>query len=205
MTAARKTDGEPAMMRDDGVKTWQWVDDSDAATEPAAAEDYQTAFQFVQALAAELSSGRIDLPTAPDVASRVHQALEEDDLSNTRVTRVIANDPGLAANVLALANRRVGARGTPITDLKLAVTRVGPDRVRTAALPYVLEKMRGTRAHEHIRGDLAKLWERSMLVAAIARAIAARTSCVPPDMALLAGLLHNVGGVYLLARAQKHP
>lgn len=192
-------------MRDDGVETqWPWVADV-AIGEPAGAEDFQTAFEFVRALAAELSTGRIDLPTAPGVASRVHQALEDDGLSSTLVTRVITNDPGLAANVLALANRRADARGTPITDLKLAVTRVGPDRVRSAALPYVLEKMRATRALEPIRADLDKLWEQSTLVAAIAHAIAARTRCTTPDVALLAGLLHNVGGVYLLARAQQHP
>jgi HD-like signal output (HDOD) protein len=156
-------------MREDGLQTpWQWVRD-DATRAPAGAADYRTAFRFVQALAAELSSGRIDLPAAPDVASRVHQALEDDDLSSTRIARV------------------------------------GADLIRGAALPYVLEKLRAMRRHEHMRADLEQLWGRSTLVAAIARAIAVRTGCAPPDVALLAGLLHNLGSVYLLARAQHHP
>lgn len=182
-----------------------WNDDADAG-EASASNDFQTAFSFVQSLAQELSRGRVDLPTCPEVASGVQQALGSSaDLSSTLVTRVIASDAGLAANVLALANARHGARSRrPFTDLKLAVTRVGPDHVRSAALPYVLEKLRGAQSHAKIRDELARLWERSTLVAAIARVLAAGTGAAPPDVALMAGLLHNVGSVYLLARAEKH-
>lgn len=184
--------------------SWHWLPEATAVA-TTAVEENQTAFEFVQSLAVELSSGRVDLPTCPDVATRVHQALDESDLSNTLVTRVIASDAGLAANVLALANRKTATRGAkPLTDLKVAVTRVGPDNVRSAALPYVLGKIRSAQTHEHLSADLAALWERSTLVATIARVIAARTGAAPPDVALLAGLLHNIGSVYLLARADKH-
>lgn len=183
---------------------WHWLPEEERK-ETTAAEDRQTAFEFVQSLAAELSRGRVDLPTCPDVANRVQQALDEGDLSNTLVTRVIASDARLAVNVLALANGKATSRNAkPYTDLKLAVTRVGPGNVRSAALPYVLEKIRSAQAHEHIREDLAQLWERSTLVAAIARSLAVRTGAAAPDLALVAGLLHNIGSVYLLARATNH-
>ena len=201
--------------------TWEWVSEDGAAasagltgTQDAAApsaDDYRTAFAFVQSLAAELSRGRVDLPTCPDVASGVREALDRgDELSNTMVTRVITSDAGLAARMFSQVNGTSGsgaARGgqrRSFVDLKLAVTRVGPDKVRSAALPYVLEKLRSAQSHEHIRDELAKLWERSTMVAAIARVLALRTQAAPPDVALLAGLLHNVGSVYLFARADKH-
>lgn len=187
---------------------WEWTDDVAArgTTDHAGDDAYHTAFGFVQSLAAELSRGRIDLPTCPQVASGVQQALDGDEsLSSTMVTRVISSEAGLAANLLALVNAGQGARSRrPLTDLKLAVTRVGPDQVRSAALPYVLEKLRSAQAHEHIQAELAELWERSTLVAAIARVLAARTGAAAPDLALMAGLLHNVGSVYLLARAERH-
>lgn len=188
---------------------WEWVPEpaeSAPANDDAANRD--AAFAFVRSLATELSRGRVDIPTDPDVANGVQQALgpQERDLSNTFVTRVISSDPGLAANVLALANGKTGARsGHPALDLKLAVSRVGRDRVRSAALPYVLEKLRSAHAHENIRSELARLWQHSTLVAAIARILATRTRATAPDMALLAGLLHNVGAVYVLARAGEHP
>ena len=200
---------------------WQWVTDDVGAGTPGAdrpddvttpgADDYSTAFAFVQSLAAELSRGRVDLPTCPDVVSGVREALNSgDELSNTLATRVITSDAGLAARMFSQVNSNAasgagrGGHRRSFVDLKLAVTRVGPDKVRSAALPYVMEKLRSAQAHEHIREDLAKLWERSTMVAAIARVLASRTQAAPPDVALLAGLLHNVGSVYLLARAEKH-
>jgi HD-like signal output (HDOD) protein len=193
------------MAVDNSVRTsWSWLPD-ETGTGQALVDDNQSAFEFVQFLAAELSRGRIDLPTCPDVANRVQNALDVDDLSNTLVTRVIAADAGLAANVLAIANGKANARGArKFTDLKLAVTRVGPDQVRSAALPYVMEKIRSARAHEYLSPDLSRLWERSTLVAAIARVLAVRTGAAAPDVALMAGLLHNIGSVYLLARSDKH-
>lgn len=193
------------MVADNRVCTaWGWLPEDPAAAQ-ATVDEHQTAFEFVQSLAAELSRGRVDLPTSPDVAQRMQQALHEDGLSNTFVTRVISADPGLAANVFALANGKADARGArPFTDQKLAVTRVGSDNVRSAALPYVMEKLRSAQAHAHLGEDLARLWERSTLVASIARVLAERTAAAPPDVALLAGLLHNIGAVYLLSRAEKH-
>jgi HD-like signal output (HDOD) protein len=193
------------MAVDNSVRTsWSWLPD-ETGTGQALVDDNQSAFEFVQSLAAELSRGRVDLPTCPEVANRVQNALDVDDLSNTLVTRVIAADAGLAANVLAIANGKANARGAQkFTDLKLAVTRVGPDQVRSAALPYVMEKIRSARAHDYLSPDLSRLWERSTLVAAIARVLAVRTGAAAPDVALMAGLLHNIGAVYLLARSDKH-
>ena len=204
-----------------GIAAWQWVPDdapptSDTvsaldASVAAGADDYSTAFAFVQSLAAELSRGRVDLPTCADIASGMREALDRgDELGNTLVTRVITSDAGLAARMYSQVNAEATAKGVrggrrpSSVDLKVTVTRVGPDKVRSAALPYVLDKLRSARSHEHIRDDLAKLWECSTMVAAIARIIAVRTQAASPDAALLAGLLHNVGSVYLIARADRH-
>lgn len=184
--------------------SWSWLPD-ETGIGKAVVDEGQSAFEFVQSLAAELSRGRVDLPTCPDVAQRLQRALDGEELSNTLMTRVIAADAGLAAKVLGIANNKADARGTrSFTDLKLAVTRVGPDNVRSAALPYVMEKILSAQAHEHLSEDLARLWERSTLVASIARVLAERTGAAPPDVALIAGLLHNIGSVYLLARSDKH-
>ena len=168
-------------------------------TDPAAA------FEFVRSLATELSGGRVELPSYPDVAIRVRQVLTDADVTNERIARVIASDAGLATRMLIMANSAALSRGgRPLTDLKLAVTRIGHDNVRSAALAYALAQIRAAGALEHIRADLARLWSASTLVAALARVIAVHTRACNPDEAMLAGLLHNVGSVYILARADRH-
>jgi HD-like signal output (HDOD) protein len=107
--------------------------------------------------------------------------------------------------MLAMANSAALSRGgKPLLDLKLAVTRVGHDNVRSAALAYALAQLRAADSLAHIRNELAALWESSTLVAALARVLAVRAKAGNPDEAMLAGLLHNVGCVYILARAERH-
>jgi HD-like signal output (HDOD) protein len=56
----------------------------------------------------------------------------------------------------------------------------------------------------HIHGDLHDLWRASTLVAALAHVVAVHTRATNTDEALLAGLMHNIGAVYILARAARH-
>ncbi len=163
------------------------------------------AFEFVQMLASELSQGRIDLPSYPDVAIRVRHVLEDENVTNDRVARVVGSDAGLATRVLAMSNSAALSRdGKPITDLKMAVTRIGHLNVRSAALAYALGQIRSATRNEAIRSELADLWEKSTLVAALTRVLAIRFHAANPDEAQLAGLLHNIGRVYILARADRH-
>ncbi len=163
------------------------------------------AFEFVQTLAKELSQGRVDLPSYPDVAIRVRHVLEDENVTNDRVARVVGSDAGLATRVLAMANSAALSRdGRPLTDLKLAVTRIGHLNVRSAALSYALAQIRAATSSESIRAQLAELWEKSTMVAALTRVLAVRFKAADPDEAQLAGLLHNIGQVYILARADRH-
>ena len=49
--------------------------------------------------------------------------------------------------------------------------------------------------------DLERFWRQSTKVAALGRVLALRIPGVNADLAMLAGLLHNIGAVYILARA----
>ena len=54
------------------------------------------AFAFVQALAAELSKGKVDLPSFPDIALKVRKVLAlAEDMDITRESRALggADDP----------------------------------------------------------------------------------------------------------------
>jgi HD-like signal output (HDOD) protein len=49
------------------------------------------------------------------------------------------------------------------------------------------------------------LWKNSVQIAALSHVIARRFTSLNGDTALLAGLMHNVGRIYILTRASKHP
>jgi len=170
----------------------------------AATESVDPSFQFVRSLAAELSAGRVELPSFPDVAAKVQQVLNDESIARERIARVVAADAGLAARLLTMANSTLLHRGgPPVTDLKIAITRIGHENIRTAALAYANAQLRRAPELAHIRGPLEQCWQEGLRVAALAHAIAKESRRVRADEAMLAGLLHNIGKLYMLARTPK--
>ena len=161
-------------------------------------------FKFVSELARELSSGRVDLPSFPEAAARVQQVLSDDSVTSERIALVVSADAGLAARVLTLANSTLLHRGgAPVTNLKTAVTRIGYENIRAAALAYANAQLRRAPELLRIRAPLERCWQQGMRVASLAHAIAKESRAVRSDEAMLGGLLHNIGMVYILARSPR--
>jgi HD-like signal output (HDOD) protein len=187
------------------VPTHSGFDPEAATAEATGAAVSAQAFEFVQKLAAEISTGRVELPAFPEVAVRVHRVLALPDVTDDRIARVIASDAGLAARMLTMANSAALSRGGRVVmDLRQAVTRVGHQHTRSAAIAYAMGQIRMAQSLDHIREDLHVLWKASTLVAALAHVVASHTKAANSDEALLAGLMHNIGSVYILARAERH-
>ncbi len=164
----------------------------------------QPLFEFVAALARELSSGRVDLPSFPEAAARVQHALSDNEVTAERIARIVGSDAGLAVRLLTMANSALLHRGgAPVTDLKVAITRIGQENIRTAALAYATAQLRSAPDLAHIRTRLDACWRDGVRVAALTRAMAKESRRVRPDEAMLAGLLHNIGKIYILARTPK--
>lgn len=173
---------------------------SDDATMPAGAS---VAFQFVTQLAEEVSRGRVELPSFPDVAVRVRKVLADEHVGTDQIARVVGSDAGLAARVFALANSAALSRGKAVSELKTAVNRIGHNNVRTAAVSFAITQLRRASELRHIAKELEELWNEATMVAALCFAVAGRTK-VNADESMLAGLIHNVGKIYILARANRH-
>lgn len=163
------------------------------------------AFTFVQALAAELSGGKVELPGFPHIVMRVQRVLSDEKTDAAKIVRVIGSDPVLATQLIRMANSAaLNPGGTPVTDLRAAVTRVGVDTVRTATIAFAMQQLREAPALRGLEMQLGVLWRRSVQVASICCVVARRLTNVNPDTALLAGLLQGIGRLYILTRASRH-
>jgi HD-like signal output (HDOD) protein len=163
-------------------------------------------FSFVKGLAQELSQGTVELPSVPDIVVRLQKTLSDDNVTNDVVVRVIGSEPVLAGKLLTMANSAaLNASGRKIADLPTAVARVGFNIVRSAALSFAMEQLRKSGEYRHLEPQLDALWKSSVQIAALCHVIARRFSSLNGDTALLAGLMHNVGRIYILTRASKYP
>ena len=161
--------------------------------------------EFLKGLSAELASGDIRLPSFPDIAQRVQQALEDPRATPVQVARVIGIDAALAVRILRLANSAfLNPSAKPITELQQAVKRLGHQLVRCSAVSFALQQMNTGESVAMLRPQLQELWRKGTLVASIAYVLARETRAANPDEALVAGLMHNIGSLYITVRAHQH-
>ena len=164
------------------------------------------AFEFVRSLAGELSNGKIDLPSFPQVAMRIEQVLSDPDASIAEVVRLVGSEPALAARLMRVSNAASFNRsGKPITDLRTAINRIGYRMVRSAAIAFAMSQMRRGSGLGAVESRMNDLWQRSTLVAAFSFVLARSCSTVSADEAMLTGMMHGLGKLYIMTRAARHP
>jgi HD-like signal output (HDOD) protein len=164
------------------------------------------AFDFVRTLAAELSGGNVDLPSFPEIAIRVRRVLSDPKSSVEQVVRVVGSEPALAARLLRISNSAsLNRSGRPVNDLRTAINRIGYNMVRSASISFSMAQIRKSNKLAGLEHHLTDLWQRSTLVAAFAYVLARNCTKVNPDEAMLTGMMHGIGKLYVLTRAIDHP
>src|SRR3984885_6277775 len=161
-----------------------------------AADTSKDAFQFVQALAAELSLGAVDIPGFPSIVTRVRQVLADESASAEKVARVVGADPVLAARLLNLANS-VALLGTarPATDLRTAVSRVGLNTVRSTTHAHAVRVLGQCEALRGLEKPLEMLARQTGQGASLCHAVALLENWNVPDE-----IVHSVSESEDLAR-----
>jgi HD-like signal output (HDOD) protein len=175
------------------------------AQKNAPAPQTDVSFTFVQALASELSGGKIELPGFPHIVMRVQKVLSDENADANRIIKVLGSEPVLASQIVRMANSAaLNPGGALVTDLRAAVARVGLDTVRSATIAFAVRQLRDAPQLKGLESALGMLWKRSVLVASLSCVIARLITNVNPDTALLAGLLQGIGRLYILTRASGH-
>jgi len=163
-------------------------------------------FKFVQALALELNRKEIKLTSFPDVVVRVRQALDDPDTTPEELGKVLSVDPVLASRMLVLANSSHYNRGgVKIDGLDAAVSRIGFETVRTTAITYAVEQLHGSKNLEALKDELRNTWSAGLRLAALSEVIAKHRTELDADSAFIAGLLNQIGVLYIFAKYEEYP
>jgi len=172
---------------------------------PGEAES-EAAFNFVRMLAAELSRGDLDLPSFPEVAARIRRVLSDPRSTLEQVVRVVISEPALAARLLRIANSAsLNRSGKVVSDLRTAINHIGYNMVRRASISFSMAQVRKTNKLPGLAHHLDDLWKRSTAVAAFAYVLAKNCTKINPDEAMLTGMMHGIGKLYVLTRVIDHP
>ncbi|MDH5436489.1 MAG: HDOD domain-containing protein [Gammaproteobacteria bacterium] len=159
--------------------------------------------QFLDGLVDDIQHNRIVLPTLPEVANKVKEVVEDQDTNAEIITRIISTDAALAGRMLQVANSPLMRGRSEISDLKMAVTRLGNKLVRNLVTSLVMEQLYHSKSAT-LKKYMRKLWLHSTQVAAISYVFADRYTRLEPDQAMLAGLVHDIGALPIIKRFEQN-
>ncbi|MES2561491.1 MAG: HDOD domain-containing protein [Pseudomonadota bacterium] len=162
--------------------------------------------EALQIIAAEAAQGKLTFPAHVQVALRVREILEDPNCHIDRVAQLVNADPMLSARVVAMANSpALNPSGKTVTDPRSGIARIGLATMRALVIAQVAKQLASMPGRQEDRALSAQLWTHSVHVAALAHVLARRVTKQSPETAMFAGIVHELGGLYLLFRAKDFP
>jgi HD-like signal output (HDOD) protein len=152
----------------------------------------------------ELVDNTMQLPSLPAVALKVNQLIEQDDVDVSSIAKAVNSDPAIAAKLIRAANSPLYHGQAQADSCERAIVRLGMGTTRQLVMSFAMRELFTTESPA-LQKRMAELWRHSTEVAAICFVLAQKTKKFEPEQAMLAGLLHDIGIVPLLAHAEQQP
>ncbi len=159
---------------------------------------------FLNHVQGELDANRLVLPTLPDVALKVRDAVSKGDSSAAELAEIIVTDASLSTRLIQVANSPLYRGTNPINNIQMAVSRLGNKIVGTLITSLVMQQM-FTPSNKMLEEHFRKTWEQSINVSSISRALTTFTPHLNRDEAMLAGLIHQIGKLPIFMLVEKIP
>lgn len=156
--------------------------------------------QILEGFLEDLHQSRLILPTLPEVALKVRDAVESDKASAGAIAKIISMDAALSARLLQVCNSPLYRTRRSVDDLQTAVARLGNIQVRNLVSSLVMQQMFQATS-DVLDKKMRTAWEHSTNVASISYVLASAAG-IPKDQALLAGLIHDIGALPIIVHAE---
>ncbi len=160
--------------------------------------------QIYQHISKAVETDQIRLPSLPEVALRVKEAVEKDSHTAEEIADILSQDGALSARLLQLANSPLYRSLNKIDNLQMAITRLGLRIVKDLVVMLAIKQaFKGSTPA--IDEMLRSVWQTSVDVAAHCRVLAKSQSELNAEQAILAGLIHNIGSLPVIELANRQP
>ena len=141
------------------------------------------------------------LPTLPGNVPWLLESLSNENIDFNRIVEVIECFPGIAGRLLSLANSVWSAPVSPVTTLEAACSRLGYGVVKSTSIALAIAAPFNPAKCPSF--DAEYFWCSALMTAEAASRLATVSSSISdldPSSARIAGLLHNLGLLWLVDR-----
>lgn len=145
-----------------------------------------------------LNTRNIEVPVFHAVALKLQQVLAKPDYGIDEISQLIVADPGLASQVLRVANSAFFSGLSKATTIRDAVIRLGAKEVANIAM-LATQQENYRSSNPQCNSFMQALWKHALCCAIGTKWLATKTGYASiTQEAFLAGLLHDIGKLYLL-------
>lgn len=138
------------------------------------------------------------LPQLPQVMLQLIRACGKETTDIEEVTQIISRDAALTAKLLAVIASSHVNLAKQVTTIKSAVVYLGLDTVRNIAISSsAMQFFKFSNVTDNF--NINRFWYHSYKCAVLAQRIAREENQINPDQYFLAGLLHDIGTLVLMA------
>lgn len=152
----------------------------------------------------DLNAGKLLLPTLPEVAVRIGEAVLNDDSDARSIADLIETDPAIALKIVKAANSARYGGVSQVVNVSEAVARLGMRNTRTLVVTFALRELFRT-ASKKLGDRMQALWEHSRRIAALSQVLGDKVGGFNSHEALLAGLVHDIGSLAVIGYARDFP
>ncbi|HMK61511.1 MAG TPA: HDOD domain-containing protein [Dissulfurispiraceae bacterium] len=134
----------------------------------------------------------IDIPSLPTVAMKALELINDGGSSINELEKIISQDQSFSARLLRIANSPYYGMNRRIDTISSGVMLIGFNTMKSLVVAASLKDM-----HRKFGLFEQKLWEHSLGVSVASSLLAKVTKMLPPEEALVGGLIHDVGKTIL--------
>lgn len=144
-----------------------------------------------------IKSGENALPVLPELAVKVEELFQRDEVELAELVKVVQTDPGITIKLINISNSPQYRSLSEIKSLDKAIARIGLKMTQNYVLVLAKRGLFKVDAPQY-EALLNRIWQHSLATAACAQALAQKLALSEPDGYYTMGLLHDIGKLLLL-------
>lgn len=144
-----------------------------------------------------IQSGENALPVLPELATKVEELFQREEVELSDLVKVVQTDPGITSKLISISNSPQYRGLSEIKGLDKAISRIGLKMTQNYVLVLAKRGLFKVDAPQY-EALLNRIWQHSLATAACSQALAQKLALKDSDSYYTMGLLHDIGKLLVL-------